>query len=114
LGEWPSPSGRPRRSAWETYGARIAGERSIERAAHIATAYSRLDDLAWLAQKGSLDAGDDWTSPLREIRLGLYEAGRLGGMTDRQLEANGVLDADVRKLRLERAEAIRSSRRRPR
>jgi hypothetical protein len=110
FGEWPSESGRPRRAAWETYGVKLMRGRGVERVAHIASAYSSLDDLAWLSANGHLSPKDDHSVSLGSIRVGLYEVGALSGLTDPELEARQVLDSEVRQERAKLQEALAKSR----
>jgi hypothetical protein len=96
--------------AWETYG----GE-TVERARNRACWPNRLrvqqlDDLAWLVQNESLSQEDDHSGDVRAIRLGLYELGRLSGLTGLELEARQVLDDEVRRERAELRELVISSR----
>jgi hypothetical protein len=95
FGEWPSPTGLARRSAFETYGVNLAGGRGIMRIAFVAEAYSALDDLGWLSRKKALAADDESQDLIRIVRAGLYEAGRISGLSDRELKTRGVLTDDV-------------------
>lgn len=96
-GPWPSSAGAPRRTAWESFGVKLVGKPGVERLAHVASAYSRLDDFAWLAQSGNLSAKPgEYDAWLSDIQLGLYEVGRLTGMSNRQLRDRLVLDDGVK------------------
>ena len=106
----PNPSAMPRKAAWEVYGIKLLAGKSLNRAGHIAVACSAVDSLSWLYHERKLGVDDDYKQDLRAMRVGLYELGRLAGLTDPELEARGVVDDEVRKERSELEEIARNHR----
>jgi hypothetical protein len=96
---WSSSKPGARRAAWEAYGGRLLLLRFRQRphdVGHVASAYNRVDDIAWLVTEKKLDAKDDYSEHLREIQAGLYVVGRLAGYSDSELRARGLPVDDLR------------------
>jgi hypothetical protein len=111
---WSSTKPAALRSAWDAYGARLLLPfQKAHDIGTIASAYNRIDDVAWLATHDTLDPSDALTKKLIEdIQTGLYVAARRAGYSDREATARGINVAAVRiRIEAQRA-AVRATRRR--
>jgi len=110
-GAWPSLEKRPHRTAFDTYGVRLLTGRSLERVGHVVGAYNRVDELAWQWQEGEEKPGAEQVDEaILDIALGLYELGRVAGLTDRELQARDILTDEVRTRRDEIRELMKDAR----
>lgn len=98
-GVWPTSAGAPRRAAWDAFAASILsgkGRRRRAAVSMIAMAYNALDNVEY----GASAAGGPPTytgvdEDLHLILAGAYQAGRLAGFSQRELQARQLYDADV-------------------
>jgi hypothetical protein len=90
---WTSAKPEAQRAAWEAYGGRLLLLRPWHRphdVGHVAAAYNRVDDVAWLATEEILKPGDDYSDFLMDIAAGVYVVGRLAGYTNDELRDRQV------------------------
>jgi hypothetical protein len=104
---WSSTKPEALRAAWDTYGARLLLPwHHAHDVGAIASAYNRVDDVAWLAVNDWISKEQDYSPHLRDIYVGLYLVGRAAGYSDRELAARNVPVDDVQRfLRGARASA---------
>jgi hypothetical protein len=104
---WPNIHGGPRRAAWDAYGRFVMPRRGVEGVGVFATAYSALDDIAWLASTDNIDPNEDYSLLLQHIDDGLNALARQAGLgqdeLDRRLELGekqtAKAQAEIRQLR---------------
>jgi hypothetical protein len=76
---------------------------------HVASAYNRIDDIAWLATKDFIDPHDDFSTELLDVQVGLYVVGKIAGYSEDELRSRGVAVDDVReRIASDEAQAIAS------
>lgn len=115
---WSSSKPEALRAAWETYGARLLLPwHKAHDVGSIASAYNRVDDIAWLATENFIDPNQDYTAHILDIQVGLYVVGRAAGYSDIELAARQIPVTAVRGMLEEgqgRATASRKAHRRQR
>lgn len=96
-GVWTGIHKGARRSVWEAQSSHLPSlwRRRPHDLGKIATAYNRVDDVAYMADKGMIVPGDGLLDDyLPEVEAGLYDVGRIAGYSDADLEARGLSSGD--------------------
>jgi hypothetical protein len=88
---WSATKPEALRAAWDTYGARLLlpWHRAHDVGA-VASAYNRVDDIAWLAVNNYITVGQNYGAHLGDIYTGMLVVGRASGYSDLELAARGV------------------------
>lgn len=65
---------------------------------HVASAYNRVDDIAWLVTQDLIRPGEDYSAHLLEISAAIYVVGKIAGYSDDELRDRLVPVDEVRAL----------------
>jgi hypothetical protein len=88
---WTSTKPEALRAAWDTYGGQLLLPwNKAHDVGAVASAYNRVDDIAWLAVNDHIAENQDYQHQLDDIWTGIYVVGRVAGYSELELAGRGV------------------------